>query len=552
MSFLVSPPEIISSRLFSGAGPGSLLAAAASWQGLSSELQTAASSFGSLTSTLASGPWQGAASAAMMTVAAGHVQWLTAVAARADETSAGAMAAVSAFEAAQASTVHPLVVAANRARFVSLALSNLFGLNAPAIAATEAHYAQMWAQDVEAMVGYHGAASAAASSLQSWEDELTSFLEAYSNLGSGNTGGLNLGNNNTGWLNIGSDNSGLGNIGNGNIGNGNLFAGNAKGSFNLFSLNATGFVNFISLNANGILNFISLGNTGNFNTTNFNPAGPELAILALLTPEDPLSWIEYPRFLSDLTGGLVGIGYPHPGLNNLPFTIAISGGNNGLNNFGGGNFGEFNFGHGNLGDWNKGSGNIGIANSGSGNIGNYDTGSGNIGDHNTAGGNIGSYNVSAGNIGNHNVSGLRGVLMSVLTVPMTLNGTIPGIYVDLLPYVKDVQNVTHALQSTIGSFSGGANIGDFNVGSANFGSNNFGSANIGDFNVGSVNVGSHNVGFANTGAGHTAAINDYGLANTGSNDVGFANTGNHDVGIGLTGDNQVGIGPGFFSLGSER
>jgi PPE-repeat protein len=73
----------------------------------------------------------------------------------------------SAFESALAATVHPAMMAANRSNLVSLVISNIFGQNAPAIAATEGHYEAMWAQDVAAMVGYHGGASAAASQLTS-------------------------------------------------------------------------------------------------------------------------------------------------------------------------------------------------------------------------------------------------------------------------------------------------------------------------------------------------------------------------------------------------
>src|ERR1700757_1521336 len=62
-------------------------------------------------------------------------------------------------------TVHPLAVAANRNGLVQLVMSNLFGQNAPAIAAAEADYERMWAQDVAAMAGYHAGASAAAAQL---------------------------------------------------------------------------------------------------------------------------------------------------------------------------------------------------------------------------------------------------------------------------------------------------------------------------------------------------------------------------------------------------
>ena len=54
--------------------------------------------------------------------------------------------AASAFEAAVSATVHPAAVAANRNQLVSLVTSNLFGQNAPAIAAAEAQYEQMWAR----------------------------------------------------------------------------------------------------------------------------------------------------------------------------------------------------------------------------------------------------------------------------------------------------------------------------------------------------------------------------------------------------------------------
>ena len=53
MSFLTSPPEIISSLLYSGPGSAPMLAAAASWDGLAQELGSAAQSFSSVTSALA-------------------------------------------------------------------------------------------------------------------------------------------------------------------------------------------------------------------------------------------------------------------------------------------------------------------------------------------------------------------------------------------------------------------------------------------------------------------------------------------------------------------
>lgn len=53
---------------------------------------------------------------------------------------------------------NPPVVATNRAQLAGLVATNFLGENTPAIAATEAQYQEMWAQDVAAMSGYHGAA----------------------------------------------------------------------------------------------------------------------------------------------------------------------------------------------------------------------------------------------------------------------------------------------------------------------------------------------------------------------------------------------------------
>ncbi len=153
MSFLTAPPEINSLRMFSGAGSGPMLSAAAAWDGLAAELGSAAESFGSVTSGLAGQAWQGPASAAMAAAAVPYAGWLGAAAASASGAAAQARAVAGAFESALAATVHPVVVAANRSDLVQLVASNLFGQNAPAIAATEGQYEEMWAADVAAMVG---------------------------------------------------------------------------------------------------------------------------------------------------------------------------------------------------------------------------------------------------------------------------------------------------------------------------------------------------------------------------------------------------------------
>jgi PPE-repeat protein len=54
------------------------------------------------------------------------------------------------------------MVAANRSLLALLVATNVLGQNTPAIAATEAHYGEMWAQDAAAMYGYASASATAA------------------------------------------------------------------------------------------------------------------------------------------------------------------------------------------------------------------------------------------------------------------------------------------------------------------------------------------------------------------------------------------------------
>src|SRR5437763_12124345 len=169
MSFLAWPPEVNSVLLLDGPGSGPMLEAAAAWEGIGGELSSAANAFASVTSDLAGQAWQGPSSASMTNAAARYADWLGGAAAQAEQSAAQARAAAIAYEEALAAIVHPGVITANRGQLVSLVTSNLFGQNAPAIAAVEAEYEQLWAQDVEAMGGYHASASATVGQLGQWE-----------------------------------------------------------------------------------------------------------------------------------------------------------------------------------------------------------------------------------------------------------------------------------------------------------------------------------------------------------------------------------------------
>jgi PPE-repeat protein len=138
------------------------LAAAAAWDELAAEVQSAAASYNSTIETLATGPWTGPSSIAMAAAAAPYVAWMRATGAQAEQAGAQAKLAAGAYEAAFAATVPPPVIATNRSLLATLIATNVLGQNTPAIAATEAHYMEMWAQDAAAMYAYTVSSASAA------------------------------------------------------------------------------------------------------------------------------------------------------------------------------------------------------------------------------------------------------------------------------------------------------------------------------------------------------------------------------------------------------
>ncbi|OBG70579.1 MULTISPECIES: PPE family protein [unclassified Mycobacterium] len=160
MDFGALPPEVNSGRMYAGAGPATLLAAAAAWEASAAELSTAAAGYESVLTTLTS-EWLGPTSTAMAAAVAPYVAWLRLTAEQCEQTGLQATAATAAYETAYAMTVPPPVIAANRAQLMTLVATNLLGQNTPAIMATEAQYGEMWAQDAGAMYTYAASSASA-------------------------------------------------------------------------------------------------------------------------------------------------------------------------------------------------------------------------------------------------------------------------------------------------------------------------------------------------------------------------------------------------------
>ncbi len=162
MFYAAFPPEFNSGRMYAGPGSGSMRAAAAAWQGLAAELQSAVSSYSSVIDGLTSGPWVGPSSVSMAAAVTPYLTWMQGTAAQADEAATQATAAATAYETAFAAHVPPTEIAANRSELTSLLATNVFGQNTAAIAATEIEYAEMWAQDALAMDTYTSSSASAA------------------------------------------------------------------------------------------------------------------------------------------------------------------------------------------------------------------------------------------------------------------------------------------------------------------------------------------------------------------------------------------------------
>ena len=156
------PPEINSARMYTGSGSGPMLASAAAWDALAAEL-------GKFARRL----FRGGLGAARPELDGcgvdrdgGRGRSLRRVGDDDSGASRGGGRPGAGGRGGLRNGVRrdgaPAVVMANRALLATLVATNFFGQNTPAIAATETHYAEMWAQDAAAMYAYAASASAAA------------------------------------------------------------------------------------------------------------------------------------------------------------------------------------------------------------------------------------------------------------------------------------------------------------------------------------------------------------------------------------------------------